>query len=205
MTSAFWAISSAMGLSTSWSSTLFHCARSLNRNGASMNGAAFEKVDMWAGHDGVVDRDALVHVGEIVLLEPELRVLVKDEVDRLAPVLLRQVGELRHRLGEGMVVVELRRPVQRDLRLRLDVGRGDGGRGEGETALQNVTSLHGFLRYAPSFGGIGVTIAERAPRANSLLLLSPLAGRGLRGGGREASPKGEGEGSARVGLPPQAG
>jgi hypothetical protein len=49
MTSAFCAISSATGLSTSASSTLFQCFRSRNRNGASMNGAALEKVDMCAG------------------------------------------------------------------------------------------------------------------------------------------------------------
>jgi hypothetical protein len=58
-------------------------------------------------HDGVVDRNALVHVGEIVLLEPELAVLVKDEVDRLAPVLLGQLAELGQRFGESVVVVEL--------------------------------------------------------------------------------------------------
>ena len=49
MTSAFCETSSATGFSVSASSTLFQCARSRNRNGASMNGAALEKVDMCAG------------------------------------------------------------------------------------------------------------------------------------------------------------
>ena len=41
--------SSAIGFSVSASSTLFQWSRSRNRNGASMNGAAFENVDMCAG------------------------------------------------------------------------------------------------------------------------------------------------------------
>ena len=49
MTSAFCAISSAIGFNRSASSTLFQWSRSRNRNGASMNGAAFENVDMCAG------------------------------------------------------------------------------------------------------------------------------------------------------------
>jgi hypothetical protein len=48
--------------------------------------------------DRVVDRDALVHVGEVVLLEAELAVAVEHEVDRLAVVLLDQLLELEQRL-----------------------------------------------------------------------------------------------------------
>ena len=65
-----------------------------------MNGAAFENVDMCAGDTmRVVDRDALVHVGEVVLLEAELAVLVQHEVDRLAVVLDGQLLELLQRPG----------------------------------------------------------------------------------------------------------
>ena len=49
ITSALAATSSATGLKRSASSTLFQWLRSRNRNGASMNGAAFENVDMCAG------------------------------------------------------------------------------------------------------------------------------------------------------------
>jgi hypothetical protein len=65
-------------------------------------------------NDRVVDRLALVHVGEVVLLQAELAVLVQHEVDRLAVVLLHQLLEAGQRLGEGVLVVELRRAVQRD-------------------------------------------------------------------------------------------
>ena len=53
-----------------------------------MNGAALrERRHVRRRHDPVVDRDALVHEREVVLLEAELAVLVQDEVDRLAVVL----------------------------------------------------------------------------------------------------------------------
>jgi hypothetical protein len=68
-------------------------------------------------HDGVIDRDALVHEGEVVLLETELAVLVQHEVDRLAVVLLDQLLEFHHCLRERVVVIELRRAVQCDRRL----------------------------------------------------------------------------------------
>ena len=69
--------------------------------------------------DAVVDRLALRHVLEILLLEAERGVLVQDEVDRLAVILLDQLLELDQRLGEGVVVVELHGAVERDGRLRL--------------------------------------------------------------------------------------
>ena len=65
-------------------------------------------------HDRVVDRNALVHVREIVLLQPEFAVAMQDEIDRLAVVLLDEFLELQHRLVEGVVVVELDRAVKRD-------------------------------------------------------------------------------------------
>ena len=81
----------------------------------SISGAALANVDMCAGDTmRVVDRDALVHVGEVVLLEAELAVPVQDEVDRLAVVLGGQLLELEQRLVERMVVVELHGTVQRD-------------------------------------------------------------------------------------------
>ena len=69
-------------------------------------------------HDRVVDRDALVHVREVVLLEAELAVLVQDEVDRLAVVLDGQLLEFLQRPGERVAVVELDGAVQRDGLLR---------------------------------------------------------------------------------------
>jgi hypothetical protein len=64
-------------------------------------------------HDAVVDRDALIHVGEVVFLQPKLAVAVEHEVDRLAVVLFDQLLEPEQRLVEGVVVVELNRAVQR--------------------------------------------------------------------------------------------
>jgi hypothetical protein len=65
-------------------------------------------------HDAVIDRLALRHVLEILLLQPERRVAVQHEVDRLAVVLLDQLFELEQRLVEGVVVVELHGAVERD-------------------------------------------------------------------------------------------
>jgi hypothetical protein len=65
-------------------------------------------------NDRVVDRLALRHVLEILLLQAELAVLVEHEIDRLAArVFFQQLIEAHHRLGEGMLVVELRGAVQR--------------------------------------------------------------------------------------------
>ena len=75
-------------------------------------------------HDRVVDRLALRHVLEILLLEPERGVAVQDEVDRLAVVFLDQLLELQQRLVEGVIVVELHRAVERDDLLRLRLRRG---------------------------------------------------------------------------------
>ncbi len=65
-------------------------------------------------HDGVVDRLALRHVLEILLLETEGGILVQREIDRLAVVFLGQLLELDERLGERMVVVELDGAVKRE-------------------------------------------------------------------------------------------
>ena len=65
-------------------------------------------------HDAVVDRDALAHVGEIILLQPQLAVAVEHEIDRLAVVLLDQLLELQQRLVERVRIVELDGAVQRD-------------------------------------------------------------------------------------------
>jgi hypothetical protein len=62
--------------------------------------------------DAVIDRDALVHVGEIVLLQAQLAVAVEHEIDRLAVILLDQRFEPQQRLVEGVIVVELHRAVQ---------------------------------------------------------------------------------------------
>ena len=80
--------------------------------------------------DAVVDRDALVHVGEVVLLQPQLAVAVEHEVDRLAVVLLDQLLELQQRLVEGVVVVELDRAVQGDRLLGVARRRNDGNDGD---------------------------------------------------------------------------
>ena len=68
--------------------------------------------------DAIVDRDALAHVSEIILLQPQLAVAVENEVDRLAIVLLDQILELEQRLVERVRVVELDGAVQRDRLLR---------------------------------------------------------------------------------------
>ena len=82
------------------------------------------RVDEWRGlregrhvrrrHDRVVDRFALRHVLEILLLQAERGIAVQHEVDRLAVVFLDQFFELQERLVEGVIVVELHRAVERD-------------------------------------------------------------------------------------------
>ena len=67
--------------------------------------------------DAVIDRLALRHVFEILLLETERRVLVQREIDRLAVIFLHQLFEPEQRLVEGVIVVELHGAVQRDRRL----------------------------------------------------------------------------------------
>src|SRR5439155_18097233 len=73
--------------------------------------------------DAVIDRDSLVHVGEVVLLEAQLAVLVQHEVDRLAVILERKLLESDESFGEGVIVVELDRAVQGDRLLRAGVER----------------------------------------------------------------------------------
>jgi hypothetical protein len=68
--------------------------------------------------DAVVDRAALRHVLEVLLLETERGVLVQHEIDRLAVVLLDQLLELDERLRERVIVIELHGTVQRQRRLR---------------------------------------------------------------------------------------
>src|SRR5262245_2771489 len=85
-------------------------------------------------HDAVVDGDALVHVGEVVFLQPQLAVAVEHEVERLAVVALDQLLELQQRLVEGVVVVELDCAVQGDRLLGVARRRNDenGGDRSGE-------------------------------------------------------------------------
>ena len=77
-------------------------------------------------HDREVDRAALRHVLEVLLLEAELAVLVQDDVDRPVGAGLDEVAEPGERLGEGVVVVELRGPVELDRLLRVNGGRPEG-------------------------------------------------------------------------------
>ena len=59
-----------------------------------MNGAARrERGHVRRRNDRVVDGLALRHVFEILLFEPERRILVQREIDRLAVVLLHQLLE----------------------------------------------------------------------------------------------------------------
>ena len=73
--------------------------------------------------DRVVDRGALGHVLEILLLEAELAVQVHDELDRPVVIFLHQLLKPGHGPREGVVLVELRGAVQRD-RL-LGIGAAD--------------------------------------------------------------------------------
>ena len=74
-------------------------------------------------HDAVVDRDALIHVREVILLEPQLTVAVKDKIHRLAVVLLDELLEAQQRFVERMVVGELDSAVEGDRLLRRDAER----------------------------------------------------------------------------------
>jgi hypothetical protein len=96
--------------------------------------------------DGVVDRLALRHVLEILLLEAERRVTVQDEVDRLAVIFLHQLFEPEQRLVEGVVVVELHGAVQRDRRLGVRTANERGGKGGGSKAAYQDSAFHRFLQ-----------------------------------------------------------
>ena len=96
--------------------------------------------------DAVVDRDALVHVGEIVLLQAQLTILVQHEVDRLAVVLLDQFLEFHEGFGERMIVVELDRAVQCDRLLCGGVER-KGQRHDSGAARERLQKwMHRFLQ-----------------------------------------------------------
>jgi hypothetical protein len=65
-------------------------------------------------HDGVVDRDPLAHIGKVVPLQPQRAVVVEQETDRLAVVLLDQILEPEQDPVDDVIVIELRRAMQRD-------------------------------------------------------------------------------------------
>src|SRR5207302_2503456 len=129
-------------------------------------------------HDPVVHALALVHVGEVVLLQPELAVLVKHEVDRLSVILLHQLLEPEQRLVEGVVVIELHRAMQGDGlrgRARRDARRQGRGR-----PSQNPSAYHACLLVSlvvmrhsvrASFGS--VSVAECSSDALSQITTSP--------------------------------
>jgi hypothetical protein len=76
---------------------------------------------------------------------------VDREIDRLAVILLHEFAKLGQRLGEGVVVVELGRALQRDLRLRAHMrGRDRGGR-ERQAPFENIASFHHFLPWIGTF------------------------------------------------------
>ena len=79
--------------------------------------------------DSVIDRDSLVHVGEIVFLEAEFAVLVQNEVDRLAVVLDDELLEAHERLRERVVVGELDGAMERDRLLGVCDKRQSGNAG----------------------------------------------------------------------------
>ncbi len=97
-------------------------------------------------HDGVVDRHALRHEVEVVLLEPELGILVEDEADLTVVAFVDQLGEADERLGEGVLVTELRGAVQLDrvLRRRRAGERQRGHDGERSDTLDLHRSLPGW-------------------------------------------------------------
>ena len=124
-----------------------------------MNGAALREGRHVRGRDdAVVDRFALRHIFEILLLEPERRVAVQHEVDRLAVVLLHQLLEFQQRLVEGVVVVELDGAVQRDDLLGLH-GRGGNGRKQDSGRERGHETTH----RASSLGGRRSWRADRLP------------------------------------------
>ena len=131
-----------------------------------MNGAALrEGRHVRRRHDRVVDRLALRHVLEILLLEAERGVLVQHEVDRLAVVFLHQLLELHQRLVEGVVVVELHGAVERDDLLGLDLSeRGNcreqyGGRERGHETTHGASS-----RLGPVWFGVPVLVLQNIQR-----------------------------------------
>jgi len=85
-------------------------------------------------HNAIVDRDALIHVGEVVFLQSEFAVAMEHEVDRLAVILFDELLEPEQRFVEGVIVVELNRAVQRhrllSARRRREGGNGGGGSDE---------------------------------------------------------------------------
>jgi hypothetical protein len=106
--------------------------------------------------DGVVHRLALRHVLEVLLLQAELAVLVQDPVGLLARVLVDQLLEADQRLGEGMVVVELRCAVHG---LRVDRnGERHGRDSEYESLHDGLLSSLIVMRHSVrgSFGSISV-------------------------------------------------
>ena len=84
-------------------------------------GSLGERRHMRGRDDTVIDRDALTHIGEIILLQPQFAVAVQDEIDRFAVVLLDQLLELQQRLVERVRIVELDGAVQRDRLLSGDI------------------------------------------------------------------------------------
>jgi hypothetical protein len=98
-------------------------------------------------HNAVIDRDALVHVREVVLLEAELAVLVQHEVDGLAVVLDHELLELDERAREYVVVRELHCAVQRDRLLRARVeGNRERDRGDATHHCAKEISHEALLR-----------------------------------------------------------
>ena len=133
------------------SSTWFQCARSRNRKGASMKGAARLKVDMCAGLTMAKStaRPADMY-SKILLLQAERAVLVHDEVHRAAVVLLHQLLEALHGAVEDVLVVELAGAVQRDRRLGADHrGRGEQA-GGGAGGAEQCATLHGQSPLGPA-------------------------------------------------------
>ena len=97
-------------------------------------------------HDAVVDRDALIHVSEVVFLQPQLAVAVEHEVDRLAVILFDQLLEPEQRLVEGVIVVELHRTVQRHRLLSARRWRkGNNGGDGGDEQSRPWRARHGIL------------------------------------------------------------
>ena len=89
------------------------------------------------GNNGVINRLALVHVGEIVFLQPKLAVFVQHKVDRLAVVFFDQLFKPDHGLGEGMVITKLGCAVQGDGLLRLGANCKHGREQRADQGLEN--------------------------------------------------------------------
>ena len=83
---------------------------------------------------------------EVILLEAQLAVLVQNEIDGFAVVLLRELGEPDEGLVEGVIVVELHGAVQRDRLLRASIER-QGESGHGKAGRESAEKcMHGFLQ-----------------------------------------------------------